>query len=258
MPNAFTGQAAGCNITVQADCEDALETLRTYLLPSLLKTSRRTGPREIILSVRRRPLGFRLSCDRVSEIAADYGALIVEATRLLDEALVKRLTGLAAVHAGAVIAGGQAVLLPGPTHAGKSMLVHALLQQGAEYLSDEYALLDARGHVHSYPRPLLLRNSGAEQVPALPEQWSGQIPEVPVPVGWILAVKYEAGGRWNIGPVAKSEALLLLLRNTPHALKDKPQTFEIFERASQAAQCYVGSRSDAQEAAGHILRMVAA
>lgn len=127
----------------------------------------------------RQQRGFRLACDRVAETPHDHRALIIEPIRLLDEAVLKRLTDLTAVHAGAVRIGGYAVLLPGSTNTGKSALVAELLRLGAEYLSDEYALIDAKGQVHSYPRPRLLRNSGPEQVAALPEQWNARIPQVP-------------------------------------------------------------------------------
>src|SRR5438105_4028110 len=61
------------------------------------------------------------------------------------------------VHAGVVGWRGQAIVLPGRTHTGKSTLVAELLRAGATFYSDEYAVLDARGRVHPYPEPLSLR-----------------------------------------------------------------------------------------------------
>ncbi len=66
------------------------------------------------------------------------------------------------VHAGVVGWQGKAILLPGRSYSGKSTLVAALLQAGATYYSDEYALLDARGRVHPYPKPLSLRSPTGE------------------------------------------------------------------------------------------------
>src|SRR5690242_598561 len=62
------------------------------------------------------------------------------------------------VHAGVVGWKGTAILIPAPTFSGKSTLVQALVRAGATYYSDEYAVLDERGWVHPYPRPLHLRN----------------------------------------------------------------------------------------------------
>ena len=52
-----------------------------------------------------------------------------------------------AVHAGVVAFAGRAVVIPGPSHSGKSTLVQALVEAGATYLSDEFALLDEAGRV---------------------------------------------------------------------------------------------------------------
>ena len=139
---------------------------------------------------------------------------------------------------------------------GKSALVAELLRRGAEYLSDEYALIDSEGRVHSYPRPLLLRNSGPEQVPALPEQWNVRISDEPIPVGWILALKYDPAACWRVTPLPQSEALIVLLRNTPHALADKPHAFATFKSASASARCLEGCRNEAPKAAEHILQLV--
>ncbi|HUI80652.1 MAG TPA: glycosyltransferase family 25 protein [Bryobacteraceae bacterium] len=254
----FTIQAFGCSITVIADCEEALAVLEQYLLPSLPRTSSNHTGSEIVLKVLRQPQGFQISCDRASGTPPDQRSLIVEAVRLLDEAILKRLTGLAAVHAGVVRIGGQTVLLPGKTNIGKSALVAELLRRGAEYLSDEYALIDASGHAHPYPRPLLLRNPGPEQVAALPQQWNARISEAPAPVGWILALEYDPAACWHVTPVPQSEAVLILLRNTPHVLIDEPQTFDAFQRASCGARCYEGWRNEAPKAAEHILQLVSA
>ena len=66
------------------------------------------------------------------------------------------------VHAGAVACGGRAVVLPGESFSGKTTLVAALVQAGASYYSDEYAVLDADGRVHPYARRLSIRSDGGE------------------------------------------------------------------------------------------------
>ena len=64
------------------------------------------------------------------------------------------------VHAGVVGWRGKAIVIPGRTHTGKSTLVKALVEAGATYYSDEYAVLDKRGRVHPYARPLSMRPIG--------------------------------------------------------------------------------------------------
>jgi hypothetical protein len=50
-----------------------------------------------------------------------------------------------------------AIVLPGRSFAGKTTLTAALLRRGAEYYSDEYAVLDHGGRVHPFARPLRVR-----------------------------------------------------------------------------------------------------
>src|SRR5215470_1069109 len=61
------------------------------------------------------------------------------------------------VHAGVVGWNGQAIVIPGRSFSGKSSLVKALVKAGADYCSDEFAVLDERGRVHPYPTPLAIR-----------------------------------------------------------------------------------------------------
>src|SRR4051794_25117219 len=65
-----------------------------------------------------------------------------------------------AIHAGVVQTDHGAILLPGRSHAGKTTLTASLVDAGAVYFSDEYALLDRKGMVYAYPRPLRMRSRG--------------------------------------------------------------------------------------------------
>ena len=58
----------------------------------------------------------------------------------------------------------RALLIPGATFTGKTTLVQALVQAGATYYSDEYAVLDDAGLVHPYPRPLSIRSTDGSAV----------------------------------------------------------------------------------------------
>ena len=113
--------------------------------------------------------------------------LVPDLIRVLDEAVIQRLTTLHAVHAGAVQLGERVLLLPGVTHSGKSSLVAELLRRGAIYFSDEYALIDSEGHVYPYPRPLLLRNGSPEQFPVLPGECNASIGTV-AGAGWLDSI----------------------------------------------------------------------
>ena len=49
------------------------------------------------------------------------------------------------IHAGVVGWSVHAIVMPGRTFTGESTLVEALVRRGAEYFSDEYAVLDRKG-----------------------------------------------------------------------------------------------------------------
>src|SRR5205807_5395193 len=55
------------------------------------------------------------------------------------------------VHAAVLGWKGRAVVVPGPSETGKTTLAVELIRRGAVYLSDEYAVFDARGRVHPFP-----------------------------------------------------------------------------------------------------------
>jgi hypothetical protein len=62
------------------------------------------------------------------------------------------------VHAGVVGRRNLAIILTGKSYTGKTTLVRELIRSGADYYSDEYAVLDAGGKVHPFLRPLEIRS----------------------------------------------------------------------------------------------------
>ncbi len=182
--------------------------------------------------------------------------LIPELTRTVDDVAIHRLSGLWAVHAGVVQWQNRALLLPGGSHAGKSTLVVELLRRGATYFSDEYALFDRDGRVHPYPRPLLVRNGSPMQRPFLAEEFGAATGRRPASLGWIAFLTWKPEEAWRVTPIPQSAALIDLLRNTPHILEETPDLIRVFERAIAGAQCFAGSRPDAQSAVDSILALI--
>jgi hypothetical protein len=253
----FEVRAFGCNVQVAADCLDTYTILESYVFPSLPRLANTTDKPDIFIRLSRVADQSQLSVDGAVVASAGRAIILVpDLIRVLDNAVVQRLTALRAVHAGAVLLGERALLLPGITHAGKSSLVAELLRRGATYFSDEYALIDSEGRVHPYPRPLLLRNGSPEQSPVLPAECNARIADTPAPVGWILSLEYLPESVWSVAAVPQSEALLILLRNTPHVLSESPDLVAVFQRAVAGATCYAGHRPDVDEAVSQILRLI--
>lgn len=259
MPSTygFAIHAFDSNIQVATGCLEAYALLERYVFPSLPRLVSDAGKPGIFIRLDRVGDQFELSADDVAVASASQVIdLVPELIRVLDETVIQHLTTMRAVHAGCVLWREQVLLLPGMTHAGKSSLVAELLRRGATYFSDEYALIDAEGRVHPYPRPLLLRNGCPEQFPVLAGECNALIGDTPAPVGWILALEYLPECTWSVAAVPQSEALLILLRNTPHILAETRDMVEIFQRAVAGAACYSGRRSEAAEAVGQILQLL--
>lgn len=236
---------------------EVLAVLQRYIFPSLPRVPNAAGKPDISIRVIQVEDQLQLLADGVVVASANEAIdLVPDLIRTLDDAVVQRLTTVRAVHAGAVLWDGRAVLLPGSTHAGKSSLVTELLRRGATYLSDEYALIDSEGFVHPYPRTLLVRNGRPEQVPMLPAECGAIVGKAPSPVGWILSLQYLPGCAWDVKAVTQSEALLILLRNTPHILQESPDMVQMFERAVRKVTCYVGCRNEAADAVDHIMQLM--
>jgi hypothetical protein len=255
--HAFGIRAFGCNFRVETTSLEAQIILDRYIFPSLPRLGDSAELPDIFVRVARVAEQLQASVNDVPVASACRAIDLVPAlVRVLDDAVIQRLKGLRAVHAGAVLWGGRALLLPGATHAGKSSLVAELLRRGATYFSDEYALLDSEGYVHPYPRPLLLRNGCPDPIPVLAGECNAPIGDRPAQVGWILFLEYQSAGAWSVAAVPQSEAVLILLRNTPHAWADSPDLVGVFRRAVTGATCLSGHRAEAVEAASRILQLV--
>lgn len=238
--------AFDCVIGIRCECVETVARLDPFLLPA---APRGAGQVETWIGVARQDLRYRVNGGE----SLGFAELVVAVVRLVDDAVIAGLKQFAAVHAGVVRIGGRVLLLPGGTHAGKSTLVAALVAKGAIYFSDEYALVDGAGQVHPYARPMLLRESGREeQAPLLAP---GVPARGPVPVGWVMEMRYASG--WRLDAVPQSEGVLILLKNTPHVLAERPGILEALGRASACGQCFTGQRGEAGAAAEKILELCA-
>jgi len=254
----FVVRVFDCSIQVESPSVEAHTVLQRYIFPSLPRIANAVDKPDISIRVIQVADQLQLLADDVVVASSSRAiGLVPDLMRVLDDAVVQRLTTLRAVHAGAVLWRGRALLLPGGTHAGKSSLVTELLRRGATYYSDEYALIDSEGRVHPYPRSLLVRNGSPEQIPMLPDECNALVGEIPAPVGWILSIQYLPACSWDVTAITQSEALLTLLRNTPHILAESPEMVGVFERAVRGAICYAGRRNEATDAVDHILRLMA-
>jgi hypothetical protein len=158
------------------------------------------------------------------------------------------------VHAGVVAWKGRAIVLPGRTMAGKTSLVAALVRAGATYYSDEYAVLDSRGRVHPYSKPLSIRGpNGQPPRKQQVEEWGERPGTRPLPVGRIVFTEYREGARWRPRALSPGEAMLAMFENTVLAQYKPDLALSVLCRTTSQATALRGKRGEAGELASQLL-----
>ena len=158
------------------------------------------------------------------------------------------------VHAGVVGWRGRAIIVPGESRSGKTTLVAELVRAGADYYSDEYAVLDAKGLVHPYARPLAVReDGGAGRTRYAAEALGGRAGARPLAAGLVVLSRYEEGARWRPRRLTGGQGALALLGNTVSARRGPERALAAIERAVSGALILKGKRGEAREVAASLL-----
>jgi hypothetical protein len=148
---------------------------------------------------------------------------------------------------------GRAIVIPGPSHAGKSRLVEALVRSGATYYSDEFAALDEAGQVHPYAQQIKLRldHGGVRHV--RPEDLNAPVGAGPIPIGLVVTTAFDATQRWQARAATSGEAVLGMLANTVRARLAPRATLKTLARAVDDAEALTGPRGEADDTARALL-----
>jgi hypothetical protein len=214
----------------------------------LLRRARSDGGREPAQS-------YELHCDRsLVRITPDLEEILeaFEDHAKLETAL--RAEGCLFVHAGAISWNGHGIILPARSRAGKTTLVRTLVAAGAEYYSDEFAVLDGDGFLHPYAVPLSIRVTGTAQRLKTPiELIGGRAGVRPVPVDLIVVTDYRARARWRPRVLSSGNALLALMENTVAARQPPARSMPILRQAVLGARAIQTPRGDAPRVATALL-----
>jgi hypothetical protein len=163
------------------------------------------------------------------------------------------------VHAGVVAWKDRAIVIPGQSMNGKSTLVAALLRAGATYYSDEFAVLDLRGHVHPYARRLALRQPAGQPVRrCTAEELGSTQAEKPLPVALVALARYQASAHWEPRALSPGKAVLELIPNTLPAQRRPEQALAALNQVARRAVTLKGWRGEAEQTAHKLLRTVEA
>ncbi len=199
--------------------------------------------------------GYALSCDReplgTYRTPVDLISAFAQHAELL---MAERATTHLFVHAGVVSWQGQAILIPGRSFSGKTTLVKALLDAGAVYYSDEFAILDPHGLVHPYPRPLAVRTPDGQPLPPIPvEALGGRSGRDPLPVGLIVVTHYAPSAQWQPQLITPGQALLAVMDNTVAARRSPAHSMPILRQVVMHASAVQSPRGESSATAALII-----
>ncbi len=147
------------------------------------------------------------------------------------------------IHAGVVAWNNRAAIFPGSSHAGKSTLVWSLVQAGATYYSDEYAVFDEQGRVHPFLLPIALRLADGDRRTIVPEH-SGSAPLTP---SLIVFARYRSGAQWRPEFLRPADTMVQLIRHSIAIRKQPSVVLPVLKQASLQARSFLGLRGDVKE-----------
>lgn len=246
----------GVRVQVRVNRAGALGQIVPFLPPGWKSSRSRTVDRSYSFLVGER--GARAEQRRLNVVYADDAQ--IGATPKLHQAIDAFESDLQLfvaetaprrvfVHAGVVGLRGRAVVIPGRSFSGKTSLVAALVKAGATYYSDEYAVLDDRGRVHHYARPLSIRENGYLNRPRKyeVEALGGRAGKRPLRVGMVIVSKYKPGSRWRPRRLSEGEGALELMANTVSARRQPGAMLESIRRVVSEAPVFKGDRGEARQ-----------
>lgn len=156
---------------------------------------------------------------------------------------VEHLDAWVAVHAALVRVDGRVVMLPGPSHAGKSTLCGAVLEAGGEVLSDEYALVSPdAARVAGWPRRVRLRDS-VHSFRRVGSPIGGEVTRVDL----IAVVRHDSGADapLAVSELPAAEAVTAVLANTVCAASRPRFAFDAAVALCRVVPAVSGVRGEA-------------
>jgi hypothetical protein len=251
-------EAYGVSLLVTSDSREVYERLPALLPPRAVSCPAAQAKHKLALDFR--PSGaFGL---RVDDAPFLEGLPLEVALEVLQSQLHLHVASDAPnhvfVHAGVVGIGEGAVVIPGRSFSGKTVLVAEFVRAGAVYYSDEYAVLDADGLVHPYPKPLSLRGEDHQQVDHSVESLGGAQGAGPLPVRTILFSAYRPGAEWCPAPLSVGEGVLAMVTHSVAARSKPAEVLRSIKRAVTGATVLDGDRGEASLVVSQLLAGVSA
>jgi hypothetical protein len=189
-----------------------------------------------------------------------------EVTRLVLEGAVAPTIP---IHAAALVRDHKALVLCGPSHAGKSTLAAWLTHRGWGFLTDEVGLLDisqpATTIVRPFWRPVGVRRGGPidaivappgnEAERLVPASQLGSLGE-PAPLVALVCPRYIDGADGELTPLSPAEALATIAEQLPSLIRDGATVFHALADIVTRVPSYALSVDDLDTAEATLARLV--
>src|ERR1700694_728848 len=133
---------------------------------------------------------------------------------------------------------------------GKTTLVKEFLHAGADYFSDEFAVLDASGRVHPFARPLSMRTDQSQsqgRMRITAGELGAEAGSEPLPVALVVLTQYKPGAHWRPRVLSSGKGILGLLANAIAARTQPERALATLERMIRRAQVLESARGAANE-----------
>ena len=159
------------------------------------------------------------------------------------------------VHSGVVGWKGRAVIFPARSFKGKSRIVAELARRGAEYYSDEYAIIGPDGLVHPFPREITLRGIEHEywETPVDVRELGGKVGTEPIPVGAVILAEFEPDGIWKPEILTLGNGVMEVMMHAIPLRSNTKFSLKVLNNAFSRAIIAKSSRGEARSAAREIL-----
>jgi len=175
---------------------------------------------------------------------------------ILRVAIGEYAVGRIFLHAGVVGWRGKAIVMPADSFQGKSTLVSELVRLGAEYYSDEFAIIDVEGLVHPFARRIGRRTEDFQTYELTVEDLGGTYGKDPIPVGFVLLTSYEKDAEWNPEVLTPGNGFLKII---PYTLSIRYRTefsMQVLHNITSHAIIAFGTRGSAERFAKTLLDFV--
>jgi hypothetical protein len=233
--------------------EKAVQTVRTSLLGNL-SISDKTPDFTIELEHTGRNYAMRLNNDEIA--SGTSGKKFIKFLDSVIRASVgEYVRDRIFLHAGAVGWKGGAILLPADSFKGKSTLVTEMVKHGAEYLSDDFAIIDKEGIVHPFPRPINLRTPDFRPY-RVSVDTIGKRADIAMPVAAIIFTEYVEGATWAPARLSPGKGALEMIPFSLTFRREPELTLAILNKVASRAIIASGPRGNAADTVADILNFV--